>query len=102
MLDMANHSSSQVKTRQKAIKRSTVENAQSDLPRKRLRLLSDDEDFSDQEQDATNGSDEARTTKHDLPSNELGITINKEFARRFEHNKQREELHKRKSMFNAL
>ena len=63
-------------------------------PHKRVKLLSDDESSAS---DSTTSSraggvaipESTKSTKN------KGFTINSEYARRFEHNKQREELHRR-------
>lgn len=59
-------------------------------PRKKARsLLADDEDSTSSSDDTAGGA----ILPSETPSNML--TINQEFAKRFEHNKRREELHKR-------
>ncbi|KAL6713488.1 Kinetochore protein Spc24 [Lecanora helva] len=61
-------------------------------PRKKIKLLSDDE-FED-DQRVTTEIDKVHTPRDESISDDLDFTINEEFARRFEHNKQREELHR--------
>lgn len=78
------------------VKRRASEVGQSQQPRKKVKLLLEEDSF-DQEQDPTSESDSVPTAKDQKVREIHGLTINKDFARRFEHNKQREELHRRKS-----
>ena len=55
-----------------------------DFPSKKVKILSEDEGSSD---DSADGG-----AKIDQDGN--GFKINEEYARRFEHNKKREELHR--------
>ena len=60
---------------------------------KRLKsLLQDDTSDKDSESSVAGGVPLERSTS---PPNENGFTINQDFARRFEHNKKREELQNR-------
>lgn len=62
-------------------------------PQKRIKLLSDDEGSTS---DSTTSSRAGGVAicKSSNSSKSNGFTINSEYARRFEHNKKREELHK--------
>ena len=79
----------------KGQKRKNSKPPQNVSPRKRSRVLLEDESLEDEE---TNYHSAAN-----MPSEDQGIrttgdafVINQEFARRFEHNKKREELQQRK------
>lgn len=62
-------------------------------PQKRAKLLMDDEDSASNS--STSGQvRDLSISKSSEPSTNNGFTVNHEFARRFEHNKKREELHK--------
>lgn len=56
-------------------------------PSKRLKMLSDDERSSN------SGSESSEDQASDVPA----LSINAEYAQRFEHNKKRDELQRRKS-----
>lgn len=80
----------------KDIKRQDLEQIESERPIKRLKTLLEENDASDEEDSSVSRdeigmhgpNDESEIGSH-------GFKVNHEFARRFEHNKQREELHKR-------
>lgn len=57
-------------------------------PSKKSRKLLDDESSSD-------SGDESGGVPIGKPSEDLGFKVNEDYARRFEHNKKREELQKR-------
>ena len=78
------------------MKRPNPEQIEGQRPKKRLKALleedglSDDEDkVSDHDKWVLAQNDESESGGHDFK-------VNHEFAKRFEHNKRREELHKRK------
>ena len=58
-----------------------------DFPSKRVKILSEDEGSDDDSDDSADGGAK-------IDPNGDGFKINEEYARRFEHNKKREELHK--------
>lgn len=79
----------------KDIERQDLEQIESERPKKRLKSLLDEDNASDEE-DSMSGDDKGMHVRKD--ESEIGghgFKVNHEFARRFEHNKQREELHKR-------
>ena len=65
--------------------------------KKKAKLLFEDDDLSDDEQSATVDLNKTPATQRDATKKDSDLQINQEFARRFEHNKRREELQKRKS-----
>ena len=60
--------------------------------RKRIKALLEDDTSEDD--GASSENSDAAETNLGLPGGWDGFKINEEFARRFEHNKKREELHK--------
>jgi len=74
-------------------KRPIAPTAEVERPEKRIKpLLEDDTSDEDSESSASGGVPIEQT----FPSiNNNGFTVNQDFARRFEHNKKREELQKR-------
>lgn len=77
------------------IKRKELEQVESERPTKRLKALLEEDDTSDEE-DSVSGSDSGVLLRNDdSESGGHGFKVNHEFARRFEHNKKREELQKR-------
>ena len=70
-------------------KRKATSTPDSPIP-KRTKLLLDNEN-SDNDSDASGGVS-INGHENDVASN--GFTVNQDFARRFEHNKKREELHR--------
>ncbi|CAF9903807.1 MAG: KRRI-Interacting protein 1 [Alectoria fallacina] len=76
------------------VKRQDLEQAESERPTKRLKGLLEQDDTPNEEDSVSSNdmgvfvrTDESETDGH-------GFKVNHEFARRFEHNKKREELHK--------
>lgn len=69
--------------------------SQDEQPRKKARALLQDEDTSDEDSGASGDSGGVAVNGHDdsLPKF-TGFSINEDFARRFEHNKKRAELHR--------
>ncbi len=77
------------------IKRKSLEQVESERPTKRLKALLEEDDTSDGE-DSVSGSDGGVLARNDDSGfGGHGLKVNHEFARRFEHNKKREELQKR-------
>ena len=71
------------------------EQVESDRPAKRLKgLLEEDTTSNKDDRVSDNGRGDPVSTD-DVEIGGQGFHINHEFARRFEHNKKREELHKR-------
>ena len=77
------------------IKKHDIEQVKSERPTKRLKALLEEDETSNEEDSvfSNDGAVPMRNVKQS-PSNH-GFKVNQEFARRFEHNKKREELHKR-------
>ena len=59
---------------------------------KRIKALLEDDDLEDGSASGENGK--VSVTGGEQPAERDGFNINEEFARRFEHNKRREELHR--------
>lgn len=71
------------------------EQVESERPTKRLKGLLEEDDISDEE-DSVSKMDRGLSVRNDeSETGGHGFKVNHEFARRFEHNKKREELHKR-------
>ena len=60
-------------------------------PAKRVKLLSDDDDPEDDSM--SNASGGISLSRQSLEADDTGFKINEEYARRFEHNQKRAELH---------
>ncbi|KAF6222840.1 hypothetical protein HO133_000891 [Letharia lupina] len=70
------------------------EQVESERPTKRLKGLLEEDDISDEE-DSVSKNDRRLSVRNDeSETGGHGFKVNHEFARRFEHNKKREELHK--------
>ena len=69
------------------------EQVESDRPAKRLKGLLEEDTISDKDDSVSDNGKGGPTD--DVEMGGQGFHINHEFARRFEHNKKREELHKR-------
>lgn len=80
-------------------KRHISETVQSEQPRKKAKVLLEEDDSSEQEQHGTYTPGRNHIDVNKTSSDHQSFTINEDFARRFEHNKRREELQKRKSRF---
>lgn len=77
------------------VKRRESEQVQSERLTKRLKGLLEQDDTSDEER-SVSSSDREMIVRDDGSETDVhGFKVNIEFARRFEHNKKREELHKR-------
>ena len=77
------------------IKRKDLKQVESERPTKRLKALLEEDDTSDGE-DSVSSSDRGVLARNDNSEpGGHGFKVNHEFARRFEHNKKREELQKR-------
>ena len=66
-------------------------------PQKKVKLLLDDEDSCNSSSHSSQ-VEGVSLSKDAEPGSEHGFTVNQEFARRFEYNKKREELHRRTSL----
>lgn len=71
-------------------------------PLKKTKALLEDEDISDGESSTSNGSGGIAINGHESLSNGQDFKINEAYAKRFEHNKKREELQWRESKFDGL
>ena len=85
--------SPQLSKQRNGLKRKSPPTAGSESPPKKVNLLQDD-DLSDSDSEK---SESGKDTQQDdvLSAQGLGFSINQDYARRFEHNKKREELHRR-------
>ena len=72
------------------------EQVESDRPAKRLKALLEEDTTSDKDDNVSDNGRGGPVWTDDVEMGGQGFHINHEFARRFEHNKKREELHKRK------
>ena len=71
------------------------EQVESDRPAKRLKGLLEEDTISSKDDSLSDNGRGGPVCTDDLGLGGQGFHINHEFARRFEHNKKREELHKR-------
>lgn len=97
--NMTAHLSAYTQGRQsKDNKRQAIgEHADHERPRKRMKaLLEEDDSFSDEQNTASSTGGVPVSDKFQFSSGE-DFTINQDFARRFMHNKEREELQRCKS-----
>lgn len=76
--------------------REDLEQVESERPTKRLKTLLVEDDFSDEEDSVSGNKRGVPAWNDESDTGGQGLKVNHEFARRFEHNKKREELHKRK------
>ena len=76
-------------------KRPNAEHFEGERPAKRLQVLLEEDDLSNGEDKVSAHGNEVSGFKEESESGSLGFKVNQEFAKRFEHNKRREELHKR-------
>ena len=81
------------------IKRPDRERVESERPAKRLEALLEEDDLSDGDLEVSSHSNELLMRNEESGSNGQGFKVNHDFAKRFEHNKRREELHKREYSF---
>ena len=79
------------------IKRRNPEHVEDERPAKLLKTLLEEDDSSN-EDDIGSSHDNGEFVRDDETGGH-GFKVNPEFARRFEHNKKREELHKREYCF---
>lgn len=76
-------------------KRRDLEQVESERPTKRLKTFLG-EDETSAEESTVSGNDRGVSVRNEEPGTAgHGFKVNHEFAKRFEHNKKREELHKR-------
>lgn len=88
---MATLSSGHRQSQLNGAKRHAFEDARSERPQKKTKGLLEEDDSSETENSASDsGGVPIANPKASL--NGHGFTVNQEFARRFEHNKKREEL----------
>ena len=83
--------------RSQGAKKRSSENLDRQQPPKKIRVLLPEDDQSNTEQDTYGNSKGVSPDGSDPSFGDHGFTINEDFSRRFEHNKKREELQKRKS-----
>ena len=81
-------------------KRRDPEHVEGERPKKRSKMLLEEEDSSNGEDNMPSHDSGGLVWDDELETGDHGFKVNHEFARRFEHNKQREELHKREYYFN--
>ncbi len=81
------------KSQEKGRKRPNPSAAENGRPEKRAKPLLED-DTSDEESESSVSGD-VPSERQISPINGKGFTVNQDFAKRFEHNKKREELQKR-------
>jgi len=94
-----NHQSCQLERR----KRHDVEDDfNHERPQKRIKSLLDEDDSSGDGRSTASGAGGVMVSDKKSFSNRNSLTVNQEFARRFEHNKKREELQKCKSSIGCL
>lgn len=79
----------------KDIETQDLEELESERPKKRSKTLLEEDDTSDQDKSVSRDDPVAHVRNDEAETSSHGFKVNHEFARRFEHNKQREELHKR-------
>ena len=76
-------------------KRPNAEQSEGERPAKRLKALLEEDDLSNGEDEVSSHRNQVPVLKDEMESGSSGFKVNQEFAKRFEHNKKREELHKR-------
>ena len=76
-------------------KRPNAEQFEGERPAKRLKVLLEEDDLSNGEDKVSAHGDEVPVLKEESERGSLEFKVNQEFAKRFEHNKKREELQKR-------
>ena len=77
------------------VKRRSPNSAQGQPPVKKIKVLLDQDDGSVDEQNITSNVGENGRAKNSASPDQDGFSVNEDFARRFEHNKKREELQRR-------
>ena len=73
-----------------------AEQFEGERPAKRLKALLEEDDLFNGEDKVSSHGDQVDALKEGSENGSLGFKVNQEFAKRFEHNKRREELQKRK------
>ena len=76
-------------------KRPNAEQFEGERPAKRVKVLLEEDDLSNGEDKVSTHGNEVSVFEEGSENGSLGFKVNQEFAKRFEHNKRREELHKR-------
>lgn len=66
-------------------------------PQKKAKALLEEDDISMEDDSSASNAGGISLREKDYKANGTGFRVNEEFARRFEHNKKREELHRRMS-----
>ena len=87
-------SSSQSVDHANGTKRRSFEDEESVRPQKRTKTLLDEDNSSSDEDSLSSAAEGVSRGENESISNGHGFTINQEYARRFEHNKKREEQQK--------
>ena len=72
---------------------------EAERPAKRLKALLDEDDTSSEEDQVPSHDTAVLMRNDESETGGHGFKVNHEFARRFEHNKKREELHRREWCF---
>ena len=75
-------------------KRRSFEDEESVRPQKRTKTLLDEASSSNDDDSLSRAAEGVSRGQDESTSSEHGFTINQEYARRFEHNKKREEQQK--------
>ena len=75
-------------------KRRSFQDEESVRPQKRTKTLLDEDSSSNNEDSSPGAAEVVSREQNDTTCNGHGFTINQEYARRFEHNKKREEQQK--------
>ena len=75
-------------------KRRSFQAEESVRPQKKTKTLLDEDSSSNDEDSSSRAAEFVSRELDESTSNGHGFTINQEYARRFEHNKKREEQHK--------
>ena len=74
------------------VKRKDSESVEVERPHKRLKALLDEDDTSAEGDSSSSNVEGVLVQENRVAPIDHGFTVNQEFARRFEHNKKREEL----------
>ena len=90
-------SSAQQQRQHRGIKRPADKPLRQEGSQKKVKTLLAEDDISEDGEESANGCRGYRRSENIIDRPENGFTINQDFARRFEHNKQREERQRRES-----
>ena len=91
---MAKRRSDQTSVTTNGAKPLSFEKEESERPQKRIKALLEEDDTSSEDGGSPNDAGGVPVDDGKPSVNGHGLTINEEYARRFEHNKKREELQK--------